>query len=141
MVGREECISDDRHSSEKCARVQIWNRLKQIGSNIPQSHQKECFKAGCHSDDIFGEKGLQLGRTRTNEAEELVHATIPVLVTGSCSRWWRNKNQSITPNSPQGVVANEVYPYPPRFNQRTWRERCNAGYRFESVARFYQVAA
>jgi hypothetical protein len=64
-------------------------------------------------------------RRRTTEAEELVHPTIPVLVTGGGA----NKNQLITPNSPQGVVAYEVYPYPPRFNQRTWRERCNAGCR------------
>jgi hypothetical protein len=47
----------------------------------------------------------------------------------------------MTPDSPKDVVANEVYPYPPRFNQRTWRERCKAGRRFELVTRVYQAAA
>jgi hypothetical protein len=57
------------------------------------------------------EKGLQVERTRTTEAEELVHGTIPVLVTGS--RSWRKQEPTNYPDSPQGVVANEVYPYPP----------------------------
>lgn len=33
----------------------------------------------------------------------------------------RTEAEELSPDSPQGVIANEVYPYPPRFNQRMWR--------------------
>jgi hypothetical protein len=45
---------------------------------------------------------------RTTEAEELVRGTMPVLVTGPCSRWWRKRELiNYPPDSPQGVVAYE----------------------------------
>jgi hypothetical protein len=124
MAGRSECISDDY-------------QLKQIGPNIiPKSHQKEGYKAGCHGDDIFVRRGCKWDDEREQRKPKNLFTLRYPSRLGNMFLFTMvahaRKNQLITPGSPQGVVANEVHPYPPRFNQRTWRERCNAGMPFRT---------
>jgi hypothetical protein len=132
MAGRSECISDDY-------------QVKQIGPNIiPKSHQKEGYKAGCHGDDIFVRRGCKWDEREQQKPKNLFTLRYPsrlgnrFLFTMVAHA---NKNQLITPGSPQGVVANEVYLiHPVSIKERGARDAMQEC-RFGLITRVYQAAA